>query len=137
MSNRGGSSAAAAVPVEERELRAAHEIARAFLAASHPREVYRLALARLAPVVDADFAAVFLRDEEDPVGLRPIVVHGWPQSSARYLGLLRIRVGRGPTGMAVAANSPIEVEDVFADPRLEDGRPAVPGERHACALARD
>ena len=121
MPNRSGSNAAnAAAPVEERELRAAHEIARAFLAASHPHEVYRLALTRLTPVVQADFAAVFLRDDDDPDALRPVVVHGWPQSSAIYLGQLRIRVGRGLTGMAVAADSAIEVENVFADARLAE-----------------
>jgi len=121
MPNRGGSNAVhAAAPVEERELRAAHEIARAFLAASHPHEVYRLALTRLTPVVHADFAAVFLRDDDDPDALRPVVVHGWPQPSAIYLGQLRIRVGRGPTGMAVAADSAIEVENVFADARLAE-----------------
>jgi GAF domain-containing protein len=121
MPNRSPSIAAhAAAPVEERELRAAHEIARLFLAAARPHEVYRLALTRLAPVVHADFAAVFLRDEDDPDALRPVVVHGWPQSSAIYLGQLRIRVGRGPTGMAVAADSAIEVENVFADARLAE-----------------
>lgn len=121
MPNRSRSLAAhAAARVEERELRAAHEIARAFLAASHPKEVYRLALTRLAPVVNADFAAVFLRDDDDPDALRPIVVHGWPQASAIFLGQLRIRVGRGPTGLAVAANTAVEVENVFADDRLAE-----------------
>jgi GAF domain-containing protein len=121
MPNRSGSSAAqTATQVEERELRAAHEIARAFLAASVPNEVYRLALTRLAPVVHADFAAVFLRADDDTDALRPVVVHGWPQASAIYLGQLRIRVGRGPTGIAVADNTAVEVEDVFADARLAE-----------------
>ena len=108
--------------IGRRELEAAHEIARAFLATTQPIEVYRLALSRLAPMVRADFAAVFLRDETEPEKLRPVCVYGWPQSSAKYLGQLRIRVGRGPTGRAVAENTPVEITDVFADPLLTDWR---------------
>jgi GAF domain-containing protein len=103
-----------------RELRAAHEIAQAFLAATRPIEVYRLALARVTPMVKADFAAVFLRDERDHELLRPVCLQGWPQASARFLGQLRIRVGLGPTGRAVAENSPVEVADIFADEQLEE-----------------
>lgn len=101
-----------------RELEAAHEIAQAFLAASQPIEVYRLALVRLRPMVRADFAAVFLRDESDPQILRPAAAQGWPQSSARHLGRLRIRVGAGPTGRAVAEGRALEVEDIFGDDGL-------------------
>jgi GAF domain-containing protein len=103
-----------------RELQAAHEIAQAFLAATRPIEVYRLALARVTPMVNADFAAVFLRDERDHELLRPVCLHGWPQSSARYIGQMRIRVGLGPTGRAVADNSPVAVTDIFADDGLGD-----------------
>jgi len=101
-----------------RELEAAHEIAQAFLAASQPIEVYRLALVRLTPMVRADFAVVFLRDEKQPEILRPAAAQGWPQSSARYLGRLRIRVGAGPTGRAVAESRVLEVEDIFGDDGL-------------------
>jgi signal transduction histidine kinase len=104
----------------QRELEAVHEIAQAFLAASQPVEVFRLALARLTPMVRASFAAVFVRDEADAETLRLACAQGWPQSSALYLGELRIRVGRGPTGRAVAENSAIEVHDVFADRALEE-----------------
>jgi GAF domain-containing protein len=44
----------------------------------------------------------------------------WPQSSARFLGDLRIREGRGPTGRAVSTGLPIQVVDVFDDPALRD-----------------
>jgi len=101
-----------------RELEAAHEIAQAFLAATQPIEVYRLALVRLTPMVRADFAAVFMRDESDPQTLKPVAAQGWPQSSARYLGRLRIRIGAGPTGRAVAERRTLEVEDIFADDGL-------------------
>jgi GAF domain-containing protein len=110
----------AAAASSGRELAAVHEIAQAFLAATHPVEVYRLALARLTPVVRADFGAVFVRDEADPDLLKPICVQGWPQATALYLGQLRIRVGLGPTGRAVAENAAVEVEDIFADPELRE-----------------
>lgn len=104
--------------VRVRELEAAHEIAQAFLSASQPIEVYRLALVRLTPMVRADFAAVFLRDEKDAGILKPVAAQGWPQSLARYLGRLRIRVGAGPTGRAVAEGRLLEVEDIFGDEGL-------------------
>jgi GAF domain-containing protein len=104
----------------QRELEAVHEIAQAFLAANHPVEVYRLALARLTPMVRSDFAAVFVRDEAEPDMLKPVCAQGWPQSSAKYLGHLRIRVGLGPTGRAVAENASVEVENVFGDAQLAD-----------------
>lgn len=107
-------------PLRARELAVAREIARAFLTASSPVEVYRTALGRLTPLVEASFASVFLRDDDDPRLLRLACAHNWPQSSARYLGELRIREGRGPTGQAVSERSAVEVPDVFADPSLEE-----------------
>lgn len=102
------------------ELEVAREIAEAFLTASSPLEVYRLALARVTPLVGASFAAVFLRDDHDPRLLRLACAQNWPQASARFLGDLRIREGRGPTGRAVGQGRSVEVEDVFADPALEE-----------------
>jgi signal transduction histidine kinase len=106
--------------LRERELEVAREIANAFLTAGTPVEVYRLALARVTPLVRASFSSVFERDPDDPRLLKLTCANNWPQSSARYLGQLRLRVGRGPTGGAVARGEPIEVEDVFADRRLEE-----------------
>lgn len=85
-----------------------------------PLEVYRRALARVTPLVDADFASVFLRDDDDPRLLRLACAQNWPQSSARFLSELRIREGRGPTGQAVARARPVEVVDVFEDPAMEE-----------------
>ena len=99
-----------------RELDVAREVAHAFVSATTPVEVYRLALARLTPLVRASFSSVFERDPYDDTLLKLTCTHNWPQSSARYLGQLRIRVGRGPTGAAVAERRAIEVSDVFADP---------------------
>lgn len=106
--------------LRDRELDVAREIANAFLTAGSPVEVYRLALARVTPLVRASFSSVFERDPDDPALLKLTCANNWPQASARYLGQLRLRVGRGPTGGAVARMEPVEVEDVFADPRLRE-----------------
>ncbi|HSK19434.1 MAG TPA: GAF domain-containing sensor histidine kinase [Longimicrobiales bacterium] len=106
--------------LRERELDVAREIANAFLTAGTPVEVYRLALARVTPLVRATFSSVFERDPQDPTLLKLTCANNWPQSSARYLGQLRLRVGRGPTGRAVARRQPVEVGDVFADPALRE-----------------
>ena len=52
-------------PLRKQELEAVREIAHAFLSASRPIEVYRLALVRLTPIVNASFSSVFLRDASD------------------------------------------------------------------------
>jgi signal transduction histidine kinase len=106
--------------LRERELDVAREIANAFLTAGTPVEVYRLALARVTPLVGASFSSIFERDPEDPTLLKLTCANNWPQSSARYLGQLRLRVGRGPTGGAVARMEPVEVSNVFADPALRE-----------------
>jgi signal transduction histidine kinase len=111
---------AATDSLRDRELDVAREVANAFLTASTPVEVYRLALARVTPLVRASFSSVFERDPADPELLRLTCANSWPQSSARWLGELRLRVGRGPTGRAVAELRPVEVRDVFADPLLSE-----------------
>jgi signal transduction histidine kinase len=102
------------------ELEAGRDIAQAFLSASRPLELYRLALARLTPLVGANFSSVFLRDPTDPELLKLECAQNWPQSSARFLSQMRIRVGRGPTGRSVEEGRAIEVPDVFADPTLRE-----------------
>ncbi len=109
-----------AAVVQQRELELRRDIAEAFFHAHSPIEVYRLALARVTPLVNASFSSVFLRDDSDSELLRLVCANNWPQASARYLGQLRIRVGRGPTGRAVAEGAPVEVTDVFADLSLRD-----------------
>ena len=106
--------------LRELELEVAREIAESFLTATSPLEVYRLALARVTPLLGASFASVFLRDERDPGLLGLACAHNWPQASARFLADVRIRSGRGPTGRAVARCRPVEVPDVFEDPALRD-----------------
>ncbi|HEX6694571.1 MAG TPA: GAF domain-containing sensor histidine kinase [Longimicrobiales bacterium] len=102
------------------ELEVAREIFDAFLTANNAVEVYRLALARLTPLVNASFASIFLRDPAEPSLLKLACAQNWPQSSARFLGQMRIREGRGPTGAAVAEKRAIIVADVFADPSLRE-----------------
>jgi signal transduction histidine kinase len=111
---------AASPSMRERELDVAREVAHAFVTASSPVEVYRLALARLTPLVRASFSSVFQRDPADPTLLKLACANSWPQSSARFLGQLRVREGRGPTGRAVAEGKPVEVSDVFADLTLRE-----------------
>jgi len=107
-------------PLHQRELEIVREIAQAFLRATQPLEVYRLALARVTALVNASFSSVFLRDPADPDLLRLVCAQNWPQSSARFLSQLRIRVGRGPTGRAVAERQPVTAEDVFSDMTMMD-----------------
>jgi signal transduction histidine kinase len=113
--------AATPIPAHEtalRELQAAREIAHAFLTARTPDEVYRLALERVAPVVGAAFGCVYLRESDDV--LRLVSAWNWPVEYRDFLGDMRVRVGLGPTGRAVAENRFIEVYDVFRDQSLED-----------------
>jgi signal transduction histidine kinase len=104
----------------DRELDVAREVAHALLTAATPLEVYRLALGRLTPLVCAGFSSVFERDPADPALLKLACAHNWPQASARFLSQLRIRVGRGPTGRAVAEGELVQVRDVFADLALRE-----------------
>ena len=113
---------AAPASLHDRELDVAREVAHAFLTAATPLEVFRLALNRVTPLVRAKFSSVFERDPAEPSLLKLTCANSWPQSAARYLGELRLRVGRGPTGRAVATMEPVIVPDVFADPMLHEWR---------------
>jgi signal transduction histidine kinase len=106
--------------LRELELDVAREVTHAFITASSPLEVYRIALARLTPLVRASFSSVFERDPADPMLLKLACAHNWPQASARFLSQLRVRLGRGPTGRAVAESKPVESSDIFADPTLRE-----------------
>ncbi|HET9441533.1 MAG TPA: ATP-binding protein [Longimicrobiales bacterium] len=105
---------------KQQELELTRAIAAAFLSAQHPLELYRNALAQITPLVGASFASVFTRDSAEQDLLKLVCAHNWPQASARYLGHIRIRVGRGPTGRAVELGDSVEVTDVFADPTLRE-----------------
>ena len=115
-----GPARAAAVGLKQRELEIVRDIAEAFFNAATPIEVYRLALARVTPAVNAAFSSIFLRDDSEPDLLRLVCANNWPQSSARFLGQMRIRVGRGPTGRAVAERTAISAEDIISDMSLRE-----------------
>lgn len=103
----------------ERELQAARDIAHAFLNATRPADVYQLAIERVTPLVGAAFACVFLRAGTEDL-LEVVATHNWPDPFTEYLSMMRVRIGNGPTGQAVAENRVIEVYDIFADTSLED-----------------
>jgi len=107
------------VDVGLHELMAVREIARAFLTADRPEDVYQIALDRVTPLVGATFACVYLIDEESEL-MRLAAAHNWPERYARFLGQMRVRLGFGPSGEAASERRTIEVPDLFADPTLED-----------------
>lgn len=100
-----------------RELRAVREIAHAFLVADRPADVYQVALDRVTPILGATFSLVMELDSANDL-LRPVAQHEWPGEHRNWIGALRVRVGDGPSGMAVARGELVEVADVFADPSL-------------------
>ncbi|HET7456274.1 MAG TPA: GAF domain-containing sensor histidine kinase [Gemmatimonadaceae bacterium] len=112
-------AAAASPDFQLRELMAVREIAHAFLTADRPEEVFRFALERVSPLVGAAFASVFLVDGASEL-MALAAAHNWPERYRPWLGEMRVRLGYGPSGEAVAERRPVEVPDVFADPSLAD-----------------
>lgn len=100
-----------------RELLAVREIASALLLADRPSDVYQFALDRVTPLLGAAFSVVMQLGEDGDL-LRPVAQHEWPQKHRAWIGALRVRVGDGPSGLAVAERRVVEVEDLFADPTL-------------------
>ncbi len=103
----------------ERELLAVREIAQAFLRAERPEELYGFALARVAPLVGASFASVYLMDEGSEV-MRLAASFNWPERWRPWLDRMLVRVGAGPSGEAAAERQMVEVPDLFADPAHRD-----------------
>jgi GAF domain-containing protein len=102
-----------------RQLLAIREIAHALLVADRPEDVHQFALDRVTPILGAQFSLV-MRLGEDGELLRPVAQHEWPLQHRAWIGALRVRVGSGPSGMAVQERQLIEVRDLFADPDLAD-----------------
>lgn len=103
---------------DARELLAVREIAHAFLLADRPSDVQQFALDRVTPLLGATFSLVMELSEDGEL-LRPVAQHEWPAKHRRWIGALRVRVGDGPSGVAVAERRLVEVEDLLADPTLE------------------
>lgn len=100
------------------ELLAIREIAHAFLVADRPGEVYQFALDRVTPILGASFSLVMQLGEDGEL-LHPVAQHEWPEPHRKWIGALRVRVGDGPSGVAVAERRLVEVPDLFADQSLE------------------
>ncbi|MGI8496311.1 MAG: ATP-binding protein [Gemmatimonadaceae bacterium] len=101
-----------------RELVAVREIVHAFLTADRPEEVFQFALERVSPLVGASFASVYLVEGEDE--MRLAAAYNWPERFRPFLGQMRVRLGRGPSGEAASERRPVLVPDVFADKSLAD-----------------
>jgi GAF domain-containing protein len=117
----GGSTTSDAAQSEfaYRELRAVREIAHAFLVADRPEEVHQFALDRVTPLLGASFSLVMLLDAAGEF-MHPVAQHQWPARYADWIGALRVRVGQGPSGVAVAERRVVEVADLHGDVLLSD-----------------
>lgn len=102
-----------------RELLVARDIAHAFLTSENPERVFELALERVTPIVGAAFASVYLVDPPSEL-MRLAAAHNWPERFRPWLGQMRVRIGFGPSGQAVAERRLVEVPDVYAGDDLED-----------------
>ncbi|MBL0170663.1 MAG: GAF domain-containing protein [Gemmatimonadaceae bacterium] len=100
------------------ELLAIREIAHAFLLADRPSDVQQVALDRVTPILGAAFSLI-MQVGDDGELLRPVAQHRWPARHQNWIGALRVRVGDGPSGLAVAERRLVEIPDVFADPSLD------------------
>lgn len=103
---------------DARELLAIREIAHAFLLAEHPGDVQQFALDRVTPLLGASFSLVMQLGADGEL-LRPVAQHEWPAPYRQWIGALRVRVGDGPSGMAVAERRLVEIVDLFDDPTLD------------------
>lgn len=90
--------------------------------APRPEAVYTVALERVTPWIGASFSSVFVRDQ-DPATLTLAAAHQWPPRYRDWIGALRVRIGRGPSGLAVGEGRLVEVADLFADPDLVEWQP--------------
>jgi signal transduction histidine kinase len=102
-----------------RELVAVREIVHAFLTADRPEEVFQFALERVSPLVGASFASVYLVERGEEV-MRLAAAYNWPERFRPFLGEMRVRLGRGPSGEAASERHVVQVPDVFADKSLSD-----------------
>lgn len=103
----------------QREMLAVREVVHAFLNADRPQEALQFALDRVAPVVGASLASVYLIDGASEL-MRLVAAYNWPDRLRPWLSDVRVRVGFGPSGEAASERRVIEVPDVLADADLED-----------------
>lgn len=95
------------------------DILHASLNATDSGELFQFALERVSPSVDASFASIYLVDGASEV-MRLVAAYNWPERFRPVLGEVRVRMPNGPSGQAASERRVVRVEDVFADPDLED-----------------
>lgn len=95
------------------------DILHASLNATDSGELFQFALERVSPAVDASFASIYLVDGASEV-MRLAAAYNWPERFRPVLGEVRVRMPFGPSGQAASERRVVRVEDVFADPELED-----------------
>lgn len=95
------------------------DILHASLNATDSGELFQFALERVSPAVDASFASIYLIDGASEV-MRLAAAYNWPERFRPVLGEVRVRMPFGPSGQAASERRVVRVEDVFADPELED-----------------
>lgn len=95
------------------------DILHASLNATDSGELFQFALERVSPAVDASFASIYLIDGASEV-MRLAAAYNWPERFRPVLGDVRVRMPFGPSGQAASERRVVRVEDVFADPELED-----------------
>lgn len=103
----------------QRSLVIIRDILHASLNATDPAELFQFALERVSPAVDASFASIYLVDGASEV-MRLAAACNWPERFRPMLGEVRVRMPFGPSGQAASERRVVRVEDVFADPELED-----------------
>jgi signal transduction histidine kinase len=102
-----------------RELMVVREIADAFLNAERADDALQFALQRVVPLVGASFASVYLIDDGEEL-MRLAAAHDWPERFRPFLGEMRVRLGRGPSGQAAAEGRPVRVRNVLAASELAE-----------------
>lgn len=95
------------------------DILHASLNATDSAELFQFALERVSPAVDASFASIYLVDGASEV-MRLAAAYNWPERFRPVLNEVRVRMPFGPSGQAASERRVVRVEDVFADPELED-----------------
>lgn len=109
-------------PVDETasaDLALLRDLIHSHLRADRAEEAYQFALDRTCPEVGAALGSVFVLDGASEL-MHLAAAHAWPERWRPWLSEMRVRIGFGPSGEAVAERRLIEVPDVFADAGLED-----------------
>jgi two-component system NtrC family sensor kinase len=110
----------------ERRVVALYELTRSLASASDGEQVLGLAVEDIARLLGLDVAAVRLVEGDDLV-LRA-ATSAW--RSARP----RLKIGESLSGRVIAANAPVVVEDILADPRFDATHRRVAEERGLTAF---